>query len=126
MIHITNSGEEIRLEDLNTTHLINIIKQIKRRAESGVRVELSGLDEGRAWQRESIVYGDTALKLLNYSAYITEVKRRGIPAKIIITIDTAFVDEREKKKKLRIAQDALRDIIPEGSIEVEVRETGGK
>ena len=74
--HVTRDGCEIRLCDLTHTHLCNIINYIEKRSRDGFYVAMrSGWPDSMCYE-EDYVKGDEALSVLNYDAYINELKRR--------------------------------------------------
>jgi len=78
--HVTRDGCEIRLCDLTYTHLCNIINYIEKRSREGFYVSMSSCwnpaDPDSMYYEEDYVKGDEALSVLNYDAYINELKRR--------------------------------------------------
>lgn len=76
--HITKDGKIIPLKDITDSHLVNIIHFIERRAKEGVCVISScyGVDMMDMDFNEEVIYGQNALKIMNYNAYVNELKRR--------------------------------------------------
>ena len=75
--HKTKDGRKIKLADLETSHLKNIIKWIERRAKEGLTVRMGGGScAEEMWYEEEILYGEEAKSVLNYSDYKTELERR--------------------------------------------------
>lgn len=76
--HITKDGSKVKIKELDLNHLKNIIRWIKRRAKEGVSVITgrSGPLAEDMWADEDTIYGEDAKLLLNYKAYIDELKRR--------------------------------------------------
>lgn len=75
--HKTKDGKKIKLSDLDTDHLTNIIKWIKRKSEEGLTIGYGGgYDTDDMWYDETTYYGKEAKKKLNYSDYKDELKRR--------------------------------------------------
>jgi len=76
--HTTADGRKIKLHDLETSHLTNIINLIKRRAKEGITV----VHGGGGWTEDDICYeeedlfGKDVKKYYNYSKYKKELKRR--------------------------------------------------
>jgi hypothetical protein len=77
-IHVTKNGEKIPITALSKTHLLNIIKFIERRAREGVEVISGsvGFDGDEMYAERDIVYGEEALVVLKYDAYLKEARRR--------------------------------------------------
>ena len=75
--HTTKDGKKIKLSDLETNHLENIIKWIERKAKEGFTVKMGGgtcaVD---IWYDEETYYGEEAKKRLNYSKYKNELEKR--------------------------------------------------
>ena len=77
--HVTRDGEIIPLRDITDSHLVNIINYIEQRSREGFYVAMAyGLpaDPDSMYYEEDYVKGDAALSVLNYDAYINELKRR--------------------------------------------------
>lgn len=76
--HVTRDGEIIPLRDITDSHLVNIIKYIERKAEEGICVvsRCYGVDMMDMDFYDEVLYGQDALKRMNYDAYINELKRR--------------------------------------------------
>lgn len=71
-------GKIIPLKNITNSHLVNIIKHIERKAEEGVCVVSGyyGVDMMDMDFNEEVLYGQDALKRMNYDAYVNELKRR--------------------------------------------------
>ena len=78
-VHITKDGRKIPLEELDSTHLFNIIKYIERAAENGIEVLRDTYDWESVW--ECSIYGDSVLFALGYAHYVQEALRRGMRIK---------------------------------------------
>lgn len=77
MYHITKDGKKIRIEELDTAHLNSIINWIKRKAQEGLTVRYGGGSCAEdIWYDEETLFGDDALKALNYNAYKNELNKR--------------------------------------------------
>lgn len=77
MKHTTKNGRKIELCDLETGHLENIIKLIKRKAKEGVLIRTGAGSSGEDfWYDEEISFGNEAKRSLNYSAYKSELLKR--------------------------------------------------
>jgi hypothetical protein len=76
--HVTRDGEIIPLRNLTDSHLVNIIKYIKRRAKEGICVVSAcyGVDMMDMDFIEEVFHGQNALDIMNYDAYINELNRR--------------------------------------------------
>ena len=77
--HVTKDGQIIPLRDITDSHLVNIINYIEKRSREGFYVAMwSGwsTDPDSMFYEEDYVKGDEALSVLNYDAYINELKRR--------------------------------------------------
>jgi hypothetical protein len=75
--HKTKDGREIKISDLETTHLENIIKMINEKSKKGLIVRTGGGSCAEdIWYDEEIVYGDEVKNILNYSDYEDELNRR--------------------------------------------------
>jgi len=75
----TIDGDEIEYTKLEDSHLLNILKFIKRRAKEGIMDGWGGLDgegkfEGDAWELSE----EEALKKLDYEGLKEEAKRRNL------------------------------------------------
>ena len=77
--HKTKDGKKIKISDLDTNHLINIIKYIKRKAKKGLIIRIGGgYDANDMWYDEYELYGKEAKKYMNYKSYKKELKSREI------------------------------------------------
>jgi hypothetical protein len=81
MKHKTKDGRLIPLDKLEDSHLRNILKFYREKAEKGVEVTtryfgIFGENDADAYDVDTL-YGEAALKILNYYAYEEEAKRRG-------------------------------------------------
>lgn len=75
--HKTKDCKKIKLADLETSHLENIIKWIERKAKEGLTVGMGGgscVED--MWYDEETLYGKKAKKEMNYKDYISELERR--------------------------------------------------
>ena len=78
MKHITKDGRKIELCDLDTEHLENILRLIKKRAKEGIKVTYGGgFDADEMWYDETILTGKKARKKLGYYHYRKELLKRG-------------------------------------------------
>jgi hypothetical protein len=76
--HVTKDGKTIPLKDITNSHLINIIKHIERKAKEGLYVVSGcyGVDMMDMDFNEEVFHGQNALDIMNYDAYVNELKRR--------------------------------------------------
>jgi capsule polysaccharide export protein KpsE/RkpR len=75
--HKTKDGRKIKLSQLETEHLRNIITRIERVARQGLLVRSGGGSCSEdIWYDEEIIRGKEALEKLNYDVYIKELYRR--------------------------------------------------
>ena len=72
----TQTGEEIAYQDITDSHLLNILKFIKRRANEGVECFVGGWD----WRDYDsyTIYGKEVLDHFNYKELRQEARKRGI------------------------------------------------
>jgi len=78
--HRTKDGKYIPLDKLEDTHLLNILRFYKEKAKKGIEVTtryfgILGENDTDAYDVD-ILYGEAALKELNYYAYEEEAKLR--------------------------------------------------
>jgi len=78
--HKTKDGKKIKLADLETSHLENIIKWIERKSKEGLTVGVGGGGSSAEdmWYDEEICYGEKAKRLLNFYDYKSELERRAV------------------------------------------------
>jgi hypothetical protein len=74
-IHITKDGTRMLISDMDDNHLQNTINMIKRKALSGLQVIYFGAGENGEGDVDYI-YGNDALRAMNYSRYLLEQKKR--------------------------------------------------
>ncbi len=75
--HKTKDGKKIKLADLETSHLENILKCIERKAKEGFTVKMGGGSCAEdMWYDEETYYGEEAKNQLNFSDYKAELERR--------------------------------------------------
>jgi 7,8-dihydro-6-hydroxymethylpterin-pyrophosphokinase len=65
--HVTKEGNEIKLKDLELSHLENIIKMIERKAESGILIQYGGIgvDIDELWYGEEFIKEEDVLEYMN-------------------------------------------------------------
>jgi hypothetical protein len=75
--HKTKDGKKIKLSDLETSHLENILKLIERKAKEGLIVRMGGGSCAEdMWYHEETYYGEEAKSQLNFLDYKDELQRR--------------------------------------------------
>ena len=75
--HTDKTGNKTLLKDLGTSHLINIIKLIERKAEEGIIERHGGGTTAEdMWYDEDHLSGKDALESMNHDDYVTELKSR--------------------------------------------------
>jgi len=75
--HETKDGRKIKLADLETSHLENILKWIERKAKEGLTVRMGGGSTAEdIWYDEETCYGEDAKRQLNFYDYEAELERR--------------------------------------------------
>jgi hypothetical protein len=75
--HKTKDGKKIKLSDLETGHLENIIKWIERKAKEGLTVRMGGGSCAEdMWYEQETYYGEDAKRQLNFYDYKAELKNR--------------------------------------------------
>jgi len=75
-IHVTRDGEKIPLNQLETSHLKNIIALQKRLAVEGVLYRDGGGSWPDFWYEEDELYGEEALKFMKHELYLKELESR--------------------------------------------------
>ena len=75
--HITKDGKRIKISDMETSHLENVIRFIETKAKNGFVVRDGGGSCAEdMWMDEEIYYGNEAKEILNYNSYKEELSRR--------------------------------------------------
>ena len=75
--HITKDGKKTKLEDLETSHLENIIKLIERKSVEGfVRKSGGGSCAEDMWYEEETIFGSDVKRELNFYDYQNELNKR--------------------------------------------------
>jgi hypothetical protein len=75
--HTTKDGRKIKLSDLETSHLENIINRIERKSRQGLTIRMGGGSCAEdMWYDEETYYGEKAKEKLGYDYYINELKKR--------------------------------------------------
>lgn len=77
---ITQKGEKIPFDKLTDSHLLNILKHIKKMSKEGVCVQSGGVCDGEPWYEEDVLYGKDALWRLDYYELKKIAKQRGLLA----------------------------------------------
>ena len=75
--HTTQNGVKIKLKDLEDSHLNNILRWMEAKANKGLKVSYGGgtcADD--MWYDEEVLYGEKALKEMDYYEYKKELNRR--------------------------------------------------
>lgn len=73
----TKDGEQIPYSKLKDSHLLNILKWIERRAESGITIlSGGGVDSEDMWYEEYEIEGDEVLERYDYKGLLKEAKKR--------------------------------------------------
>lgn len=75
--HTDKNGNKTRIQELETSHLKNIIRWIERKAEEGMTIRRGGGSTAEdIWYDEDDIEGDEVLEHLNYDAYKSELLSR--------------------------------------------------
>lgn len=75
----TKEGERIRYDKLDSAHLLNILKWIEKRAETGITlVNGGGHDIDDMWYEEEELNGKEVLKHYGYKGLCKEALKRGL------------------------------------------------
>lgn len=77
--HTTKDGVKIAIKDLETDHLINIIKWIEKMADKGFTITSGGgcsYDIDTLWFDEDTYKGESAKQYLGYDSYVEELDKR--------------------------------------------------
>ena len=79
MYHTTKYGNKIKISDLETSHLKNIIKMIEKKQLTGLLIQngCSGFCGEDMYYDEDEIYGDDVKLHLSYDLYFDELNRRG-------------------------------------------------
>jgi len=76
-LHIDQNGGKWELTNMTTRHLKNVLALLRRRASEGVKIEFGCHDFGNnPYYDIDYLYGNDALKHLNYQKYENELIRR--------------------------------------------------
>jgi hypothetical protein len=77
--HTCKDGRKIKIRDLEDSHLVNIVKLIRRKAKEGFTVSYGSVGTGQVddmWYDELTFYGKQVRKMLKYKRYKKELKFR--------------------------------------------------
>lgn len=76
--HLTRDGKEIALKDLEDSHLVAIIRRIKKLAKEGITLGYGGGggDTDCMWYEEDTLTGKEVKKLMHYKEYKRELEYR--------------------------------------------------
>ena len=75
--HITKDNRKILLKDLESSHILNILKWIKKQAITGLTIKYGGGSTAEdIWYEEETIYGEKVLNHLHYNDYKTELNKR--------------------------------------------------
>jgi hypothetical protein len=75
--HKTKNGEKIKICDLETSHLKNIINLIERKSKEGITIRMGGGSTAEdMWYDEEEIYGEDVKIELNFYDYEKELKIR--------------------------------------------------
>ena len=81
MKHKTRLGTVIEISKMSDTHLINTIKMIQRKANDGILIRHGSGDAMTGhdmYYDEDRIFGEAALKAMNYQYYFDELANRGL------------------------------------------------
>lgn len=81
LIHVTQSGKQIPLDQIGDRHLLNIIKYLERKAKEGIVIKEGGghpCEPGTFYYEEHTIYDAKALEKLSYCEYVGEAIKRGL------------------------------------------------
>ena len=75
----TKQGELIPYKELEDSHLLHILKWIKKRAEEGITIQYGGShDIEDTWYEEEEIEGKEVLEHYDYKGLLKEAKKRGL------------------------------------------------
>lgn len=73
----TKDGKEIKYKDLKTSHLVNILKYIKKKSCEGITLMSGGgFDSDEMWYDEETINGEEALQHFDYYGLKSELNKR--------------------------------------------------
>ena len=76
-LHIDRNGNKIKISDLKTEHLQNIIAFINRQSINGLLIRHGGgCTADDFWYDEEEIYGKEVLEYMNYHIYKQELEKR--------------------------------------------------
>ena len=77
MYHTDKNGKKTKISDLETSHLINIIRLIERKAKEGLVVRYGGGTTAEdIWYDEDHLFGEEVLEHMNFYDYKNELNSR--------------------------------------------------
>jgi hypothetical protein len=77
MMHTMRDGTEIRIEDMEESHLRNVIALHHRKAKEGIKIQRGGgWDADEIWYDEYWIMGREVLQYLETAKYEQEIERR--------------------------------------------------
>ena len=77
--HIDKNGVKMKISELTDSHLINIIKMIKRKSKEGLFFGFGCGSEPESFHYDfEEYYGDEVKEKLNYKSYKKEAKKRNL------------------------------------------------
>lgn len=100
---MTQSGDELEYCELKDSHLLNILKWIERRAESGIQQGSCGYEgdddfmTGDVWE----IHGDEVLEHFDYEGLLKEANKRKL---ICFECDERYQEEPRVKVGMKCGQ----------------------
>jgi len=74
--HQTKDGRQIKLKDLETNHLLNIIACHMKIANQGFVIQSGGGDDGDYWFDEIVLHGNSVFNHFKTQKYVAEFVKR--------------------------------------------------
>jgi hypothetical protein len=75
-IHTTIDGVDIALKDMSDRHLLNLLNIMRKKAAEGILLRWGCLDCDGVDYVEEMIFGDEALRTINYFDYLDELNSR--------------------------------------------------